>query len=356
MLATRPLTDAVLNGMPPHIAQLICGHHNLNTIMGYKALYPEEVINNHRSFIARRRALRPPGEYQTPTDEEWEEFPGHFVLHRDAGPAEVTACAGTARPTGHRWGTNVVGYFDAELGIGQSARLVVDAIEAAGGSCATNSWYRHYSRAGHKFRHRGQALGRYPFPIDVVCLNGDMLPYFAHEHACTFGQRYTVGFWHWELEERPPNYVRALDLLDEGWVGSEFTSKAVAGSTDKPVVTVPPTSDREGRPPAPQPGRGRHPRRLRLRLHVRRPIHHGTKEPRGRHSLVLPGFCARRRPIAGHKGHQRRPGRNRNGGHRWGPDGTWETHHTGWTPKMLHAELERTGFLVMNDDGDLNNT
>jgi integrase len=53
------VTEAVLNGMPPHIAQLICGHHDINTTLGYKAIYPEEVINNHRAFIARRRALRP---------------------------------------------------------------------------------------------------------------------------------------------------------------------------------------------------------------------------------------------------------------------------------------------------------
>ena len=29
-------TDAILNGMPPHIAQMILGHHDINTTMGYK--------------------------------------------------------------------------------------------------------------------------------------------------------------------------------------------------------------------------------------------------------------------------------------------------------------------------------
>ncbi|MFD7608582.1 tyrosine-type recombinase/integrase [Streptomyces mirabilis] len=52
-------TEAITNGMPPHIAQLILGHRNINTTMGYKAVYPEEAINGHRAFIARRRALRP---------------------------------------------------------------------------------------------------------------------------------------------------------------------------------------------------------------------------------------------------------------------------------------------------------
>ena len=48
-----------MHGMPPHIAQLIAGHRDINTTMGYKAVYPEEAINGHRAFIARRRALRP---------------------------------------------------------------------------------------------------------------------------------------------------------------------------------------------------------------------------------------------------------------------------------------------------------
>lgn len=71
-------TEAIMNGMPPHIAQLILGHRDINTTMGYKAVYPEEAINGHRAFLARRRAVRPSEEYRTPTDTEWEEFLGHF--------------------------------------------------------------------------------------------------------------------------------------------------------------------------------------------------------------------------------------------------------------------------------------
>ena len=68
------ITDAVLHGMPPHIAQLVAGHRDINTTMGYKAVYPEEIINGHRAFIARRRALRPAQEYRVPTEQEWDEF------------------------------------------------------------------------------------------------------------------------------------------------------------------------------------------------------------------------------------------------------------------------------------------
>jgi hypothetical protein len=68
------ITDAIVHGMPPHIAQLVAGHRDINTTMGYKAVYPDEVINGHRAYIARRRALRPTEEYRTPTDEEWAEW------------------------------------------------------------------------------------------------------------------------------------------------------------------------------------------------------------------------------------------------------------------------------------------
>ena len=72
------ITDAVMNGLPPHIAQIIAGHRDINVTMGYKAVYPEETIQSHLAFLARRRALRPTEEYRVPTDEEWQEFLGHF--------------------------------------------------------------------------------------------------------------------------------------------------------------------------------------------------------------------------------------------------------------------------------------
>ncbi|MEU3601910.1 site-specific integrase [Streptomyces sp. NPDC006798] len=71
-------TDAIMNGLRPHIAQVICGHKNIDTTIGYKAVYPAETIEAHRAFIARRRASRPGAEYRIPTEEEWDAFLAHF--------------------------------------------------------------------------------------------------------------------------------------------------------------------------------------------------------------------------------------------------------------------------------------
>jgi hypothetical protein len=76
------ITDAVMSGLPPHIAQIIAGHRDINVTLGYKAVYPEEAIQAHLAFLARRRGLRPGEEYRVPTEEEWEEFLGHFELRK----------------------------------------------------------------------------------------------------------------------------------------------------------------------------------------------------------------------------------------------------------------------------------
>ena len=90
------LSTSFMHGRPPHIAQLVAGHRDINVTMGYKAVYPEEVINGHRAFIARRRALRPAEEYRTPTEEEWAEFLGHFERRRlslgTCGRSYATPC------------------------------------------------------------------------------------------------------------------------------------------------------------------------------------------------------------------------------------------------------------------------
>jgi hypothetical protein len=90
------ITDAIMSGLPPHIAQIIAGHRDLNVTMGYKAVYPDEAIQAHLAFLPRRRALRPSEEYRVPTDEEWAEFLGHFEFRKVAtgtcGRAFGTPC------------------------------------------------------------------------------------------------------------------------------------------------------------------------------------------------------------------------------------------------------------------------
>ena len=103
------ITDAIMNGLPPHIAQIIAGHRDINVTLGYKAVYPEEAIQAHLAFLARRRALRPSEEYRVPTDEEWTSSsatsnaarsPPAPAAARSAPPASTNTPASAARCSG----------------------------------------------------------------------------------------------------------------------------------------------------------------------------------------------------------------------------------------------------------------
>ena len=78
------ITDAIMSGLPPHIAQIIAGHRDINVTHRLQSGLPREAIQAHLAFLARRRALRPGEEYRVPTDDEWDEFLGHFERRKVA--------------------------------------------------------------------------------------------------------------------------------------------------------------------------------------------------------------------------------------------------------------------------------
>ena len=100
------ITEAIMNGMPPHIAQLVAGHADINATMGYKAVYPEEAINAHRAFIARRRALRPARNTAPPPTRNGRSSSATSSAARSpsataaapTGPAASTSTAASAAP------------------------------------------------------------------------------------------------------------------------------------------------------------------------------------------------------------------------------------------------------------------
>lgn len=90
-------TEALVGGLPIHIVAKLLGHKSLMTTESYTAVYPEDVMRHYRSFIARRRSLRPSEEYRDPTPDEWEEFHRHFHKRKielgNCGRGYATPCA-----------------------------------------------------------------------------------------------------------------------------------------------------------------------------------------------------------------------------------------------------------------------
>lgn len=135
-------------------------------------------------------------------------------------------------------GLNVAGFFRAELGVGESARLVAAAVEASGIPFRLIPCSYTASRQRHPFAMRSS---RKPaFDTNVVCVNGFDLPAFAADAGPRFfDRRYTIGVWHWEVAGVPREMMAGAAYLDEIWVGSDFTREALARACPVPVYRFP---------------------------------------------------------------------------------------------------------------------
>jgi glycosyltransferase involved in cell wall biosynthesis len=147
---------------------------------------------------------------------------------------EAPASAGTGEEAS---GVNVAGYFHGELGIGQVARLLVDALEEAAIPFACLSYRSSYTRQEHPFLHAQAST--FPYDVSVACVNADHLPTFVRDAGNRFGGRHRIGLWFWEVEEFLPSMDPAFEYVDEVWVGSEFTRQAVVARSPRPVFVFP---------------------------------------------------------------------------------------------------------------------
>ena len=136
------------------------------------------------------------------------------------------------------FGVNVVGYFTAELGVAEGARLLVRALDAADVPLLPMiPPTLPPSRANHPYAALpASATG---FPVNVIIINGDGLLRFRDEVGSSFFDgRYNIGLWWWEVDRVPADWYAAFDLLDEVWVGSEYVARALAPISPIPVYQI----------------------------------------------------------------------------------------------------------------------
>ena len=137
------------------------------------------------------------------------------------------------------WGVNVAGFFTAELGLGEAARLLVGALDAVRvPALPLQGTLLPPSRQRAEFSSVPPTGS--PYPLTILCMNGDTVPVFAREVGEDFFRdRYTIALWWWELGELPDDWSGAFKYLDEVWVATEHIYRAVAPSSPVPVTKVP---------------------------------------------------------------------------------------------------------------------
>jgi glycosyltransferase involved in cell wall biosynthesis len=165
----------------------------------------------------------------------------------DCAESEVGSSRSLRIPAEPIPGINLVGFLEAESGLGEFARRVAGALE----TCEVP--YSAISHRGTSRRQRhphGLSLSdEAPYDTNLVCLNPGHLPSFvADVGAEFFAKRYSIGIWFWETNRLRASERHAARCLDELWVSSSYVRDAIESDLEIPLHVVPVPMERPSGP------------------------------------------------------------------------------------------------------------
>ena len=143
-------------------------------------------------------------------------------------------------PSAFPKGINLIGPFKAQIGLGQSCRLLGAAVKASGIDYTFENFDLIGTVQNGDSTYDSEFKKETPFGINIIHMEPTELMLRCIEFdENLWNERYNIAFWLWELEEFPKEWTPAIDLVDEIWTPSEFTSESIRKVTDKPVITIP---------------------------------------------------------------------------------------------------------------------
>jgi glycosyltransferase involved in cell wall biosynthesis len=135
----------------------------------------------------------------------------------------------------------VAGYFKGVMGTGEHGRQLVAALRSQGVEITLATLHPDASPEDDDLAVRTDGTSDRAFSqLNLLCVNADMVPQVAGQLGPQFfADRYTIGFWAWEVSSFPSRFAAAFEYVDEVWVGSRHVQEAVAQVVDRPVLRMP---------------------------------------------------------------------------------------------------------------------
>ncbi|MEA5093468.1 MAG: glycosyltransferase [Sedimentibacter saalensis] len=136
-------------------------------------------------------------------------------------------------------GINFIGLIKAEVGLGQSCRLIAEAIDNTDIEYTVFNQIQINSCRQEDSSWDNKISNTTPFNINLIHINPpDLAIAYLTLDKSIWDYKYNIAFWLWELEEFPDEWVKCFDLLDEIWTPSEFVSDSIRKKTSLPVYTM----------------------------------------------------------------------------------------------------------------------
>ena len=137
-------------------------------------------------------------------------------------------------------GINIVGFLTAELGLGESARCMVRAADAAGITAALVPLKLNCKNRLGDRTCAARLTDKNPHDVNIVHIDPPASRDLDHHHGKAFrAGKYNIAYFAWELPEFPDDWVPSFDYFDEVWCPSDFARAAIAEKSPLPVLTFP---------------------------------------------------------------------------------------------------------------------
>ena len=137
-------------------------------------------------------------------------------------------------------GLNIAGFLTADLGLGESARCMVRAADAAALPSALVPLKLHCKNRLGDPTYTARLQDDNPHDVNVVHLDPPAARDLDHHHGPAFrAGKYNIGYFAWELPEFPDAWTSAFDYFDEIWTPSDFVTAALLLKSPLPVLTMP---------------------------------------------------------------------------------------------------------------------
>jgi glycosyltransferase involved in cell wall biosynthesis len=139
-------------------------------------------------------------------------------------------------------GVNLIGYPRAETGVGEDVRMVSLALDAAAVPHVIFD-VRHGCNARQNDVSRVEKISEVlPYAINIVCMSAfDTARLWLDQEKRLFAGRYNIGYWPWDLERFPVEWAGVLELVDEVWGASSFTTATYASIVGDRARLLPPS-------------------------------------------------------------------------------------------------------------------
>ena len=135
-------------------------------------------------------------------------------------------------------GVNLAGFLRAEFGLGEASRLLVKGLDARRiPVLPIDATISQLTR--QKTEYAALPTWSDGFPVNILCVNGNLIPGLAEDAPWLFRDRESIAMWFWETNRLPPEWVESFEHLDEIWVASQFMAEMIGAVSPIPVNAIP---------------------------------------------------------------------------------------------------------------------